>query len=197
MNDSNYPYSVKSPLKLIYFACRGSCDVIRLLLNDKCIPYEEHNIQGKDFLQPEFQNVLLESDNFPILPYLSDPNSEMELTGSLTILRYLGRKCNLMGNNYEDELQIENWLEYLQLVLNILWEFDSNSDNFNNIQKNKKRGQFLLENLHPMLHNIQVRLDNGKKWIMEEYSVADIMLYTVVSAIIRSWGYEILQPYDK
>lgn len=121
----------------------------------------------------------------------------MELTGSLTILRYLGRKCNLMGNNYEDELQIENWLEYLQLVLNILWEFDSNSDNFNNIQKNKKRGQFLLENLHPMLHNIQVRLDNGKKWIMEEYSVADIMLYTVVSAIIRSWGYEILQPYDK
>ena len=121
----------------------------------------------------------------------------MELTGSLTILRYLGRKCNLMGNNYEDELQIENWLEYLQLVLNILWEFDSNSDNFNNIQKNKMRGQFLLENLHPMLHNIQVRLDNGKKWIMEEYSVADIMLYTVVSAIIRSWGYEILQPYDK
>ncbi|KAL3127276.1 hypothetical protein CHM_7g4780 [Cryptosporidium hominis] len=184
-----YIGSLDNPLRLIYFSCRGTCDVIRLLLVDQEIPYE-----GKDFLQPEFQQVLVESGNFPMLPYFSDSNNEVELTGSFTILRYLADKCKLMGKSPEERNKIENWLEYLQSLLHSVWDFENMSDNYTGIQQAKKKSQFLLETLHPMLKCIDEKIEQGV-WALESYSVVDIVLYSAISVIIRSWGSDLLKPY--
>ncbi|KAJ1609498.1 hypothetical protein OIY81_2359 [Cryptosporidium canis] len=189
-----YIGSLDNPLRLIYFSCRGTCDVIRLLLVDQEIPYEEHNISGKDFLQPEFQQVLLESGNFPMLPYLSDSNNEVELTGSFTILRYLADKCKLMGSCQEERSRVENWLEFLQSMLHSLWDFENTSDSYTGVQRTKKRSQFLLETLHPMLKCIDDKLEQGV-WALDSYSVIDIVLYSTISVVIRSWGSDLLKPY--
>ncbi|EAK90446.1 hypothetical protein [Cryptosporidium parvum Iowa II] len=158
------------------------------------IEYLEHNISGKDFLQPEFQQVLVESGNFPMLPYLSDSNNEVELTGSFTILRYLADKCKLMGKSPEERNKIENWLEYLQSLLHSVWDFENMSDNYTGIQQAKKKSQFLLETLHPMLKCIDEKIEQGI-WALESYSVVDIVLYSAISVIIRSWGSDLLKPY--
>ncbi|KAF7458152.1 putative glutathione S-transferase [Cryptosporidium felis] len=182
-------------LKLFYCLYRGTCDVIRLLLIDQEIPYEEHNISGKDFLQPEFQQVLQESGNFPMLPYLSDSDNEVELTGSFTILRYLAERCRLMGSTLEERSRVENWLEFLLSLLHSVWEFENTSDGYQaGAQKSKKRSQFLLESLHPMLGNIENQVEPGN-WALDFYSVADIVLYSAISVVIKYWGEDLLRPY--
>lgn len=156
----------------------------------------EHNISGRDFLQPEFQQVLAESGNFPMLPYLSDSSSEVELTGSFTILRYLAEKCKLMGSCPGERSRVENWLEFLQSLLHSIWDFENASDGYVGVQKTKKRSQFLLETLHPMLKSIDDKIEEGT-WALDFYSVIDIVLYSTVSVVIRSWGTDLLKPYTK
>ncbi|KAH8739771.1 hypothetical protein FG386_001478 [Cryptosporidium ryanae] len=226
--------NLENPLKLVYFSCRnsvtdiinstscenndlkyfrGTCDVIRLVLVDQEIPYEEHNVSGKDYLQPEFQSVLLESGNFPMLPFLSDPNNQVEITGSFTILRYIGEKCNLMGRSGEDRIKIENWIEFLQSLLHSIWDFDNSTENFsynNNKrcdklgygligtnQQNKRKSQFILETLHPMLKNLDDKIETDL-WVLScGYTIIDILLYSTISVIIKSLGLEILGLYKK
>ncbi|KAH7648327.1 hypothetical protein FG379_000251 [Cryptosporidium bovis] len=172
----------------------------------------EHNVSGKDYLQPEFQNVLLESGNFPMLPFLSDPNNEIEITGSFTILRYIGEKCRLMGNSSQDRLKIENWIEFLQSLLHSVWDFDNSIENYSSgnnkrgdkvgygligTQQQKKKSQFILETLHPMLKNVDDKIETELWALSCGYTIVDILLYSTISVIIKSLGLEILELYRK
>lgn len=172
----------------------------------------EHNVSGKDYLQSEFQTVLLESGNFPMLPFLSDPKNQVEITGSFTIMRYIGEKCKLMGNTSEDRIKIENWIEFLQSLLHSVWDFENTVENFGSTskkgdktgfgfigvqQQNKKKSQFILDTLHPMLESLNYRIETELWALSCGYTIIDVLLYSTICVIVRSLGHEVLDLYKK
>ncbi|GJQ13273.1 hypothetical protein GpartN1_g5775.t1 [Galdieria partita] len=87
--------------QLEYFPIRGLGEVIRFLLEDNNIPYENKFVQKDEWSQAKKHGV--ESGQIPFgqLPVLKDGNLNLAQGGA--IIRYLARKHALYGENMEEQ----------------------------------------------------------------------------------------------
>jgi len=95
--------------KLGYWDIRGLAQPIRLLLAYKNATYEDKlyscgpppDFDKSGWLKEKFTLGL----DFPNLPYYID--GDVKITQNLAILRYLGRKYNLVGSTEEEERRVD------------------------------------------------------------------------------------------
>uniref|UniRef100_A0A8D0DY89 Glutathione S-transferase n=1 Tax=Salvator merianae TaxID=96440 RepID=A0A8D0DY89_SALMN len=92
-----------------YWDIRGLAHAIRLLLEYTETPYEDkHYAPGEapDFDPSQWTSVKENLGlDFPNLPYLID--GERKITQSNAILRYIGRKHNMCGENEDEIIRID------------------------------------------------------------------------------------------
>ena len=98
-------------LTLGYWDIRGFAQPIRLLLAHAGADFAEefHSMSGPpDFSKEAWFAVkpTLPLD-FPNLPYLYDAETGVKISQSVTILRYLGRKFNLIGGSEGERVRID------------------------------------------------------------------------------------------
>eukprot|EP00741_Cyanophora_paradoxa_P008466 tig00001333_g8193.t1 len=99
------------PVMLGYWAIRGLAQPIRFILAYTKTPFEERRyVQGDapgfsrdDWLSEKEQFALA----FPNLPYLIDPNTDVKLTQSNAIMRYIARKHDLLGKNEAEQIRVD------------------------------------------------------------------------------------------
>jgi len=96
-------------MKLGYWDIRGLGQPIRYLLAYKEVDYEDKRyscgpppeFDGSQWLDEKFTLGL----DFPNLPYLFD--GDVKLTQNLAIIRYLGRKYDLVGTTCEEQRRVD------------------------------------------------------------------------------------------
>lgn len=92
-----------------YWNVRGLGTPIRLLLEYAGVEHEEKLYKcgpPPDFERAEWLNEKFNLGlDFPNLPYYID--GDVKITQSRVILRYLGKKCGLMGKNDAEQLRVD------------------------------------------------------------------------------------------
>ncbi|CAG0900667.1 unnamed protein product, partial [Cyprideis torosa] len=92
-----------APLRLGYWQMRGWANPIQFMLEVAEIPYEVKRypctLEGVEWKKDKFNLGL----DFPNIPYIID--GDVRLTESLAIMRYIGRKANMVGTT-EEEMQL-------------------------------------------------------------------------------------------
>jgi len=101
--------------KLIYFSSRGRAELIRILLAEVGVDYEDIKVGGynpssqpEGFIKIKEQGLL----DFGALPLWQEEN--LNLVQSQTILRYLSRKYGLYGANNLEAAQIDCLFDGIQ-----------------------------------------------------------------------------------
>ena len=104
-------------LELTYYAARGTCDPIRLLLAEVSASYQENIISGYDFAE------IADGVEFGSLPILGKytitislvhfvlVDNDLRLVGPQTIFRYLASKYRLHGSNLVEQAKCDMWTE--------------------------------------------------------------------------------------
>uniref|UniRef100_A0A1I7Z371 Glutathione S-transferase n=1 Tax=Steinernema glaseri TaxID=37863 RepID=A0A1I7Z371_9BILA len=94
------------PMRLVYFGIRGRAEVIRLLLLDQGIPFEDSTIS-----EDEWQG-LKKDYIYGQIPCLFEGDKQIVQTGA--ILRHLARKLNLYGSTEDEKLHLDIFYEGLR-----------------------------------------------------------------------------------
>ncbi|CAD6185688.1 unnamed protein product [Caenorhabditis auriculariae] len=90
-------------MKLTYFNCRGLGEMIRLLLTDKQIPFEDERFGYADW--PSYKPKM----QFGQVPCLYVEDEQIVQTGA--IMRHLGRAYGLNGHNEQETTFIDMFFE--------------------------------------------------------------------------------------
>nr|PIM00249.1 putative glutathione S-transferase [Toxoplasma gondii COUG] len=210
------PRSLKKDI-LVYLKCRGSVDAIRLILNDQSIPYMEFHV-GRSITSDTFKDEFVAARLPDSLPYYSDGTCEM--TGAGTVLRYVSAKTGLMGRSPEERIKIDSIIEYGFSVLQSLWRAECQCGETQRIGQDRAKAKFVKEKLLPILRTLDALVPaNGlaatssaadcqqgelsafeprrlqPTWVQDFFSVADIVIYSCASSVVREFGQSILLPF--
>jgi glutathione S-transferase len=170
--DNNLP-------KLTYFAARGTCDQIRLLLAETNIPYYEMTINGLEF--NKIKNFL----PFQQLPLWEENN--LKIVHANAIMRHLARKTEgLYGNNEEERSLCDMWEEQCDLILKNFWQAEFMKNNiYSDFKLNEMKHKYFYESLSLELKNISnlMSLNNNYYLVGEKLTFVDIKLFSVLDAI--------------
>jgi glutathione S-transferase len=169
--DNNLP-------KLTYFAARGTCDQIRLLLAETNIPYYEMTINGLEF--NKIKNFL----PFQQLPLWEENN--LKIVHANAIMRHLARKTGLYGNNEEERSLCDMWEEQCDLILKNFWQAEFMKNNiYSDFKLNEMKHKYFYESLSLELKNISnlMSLNNNYYLVGEKLTFVDIKLFSVLDAI--------------
>jgi len=152
-------------LILGYWKIRGLAQPIRFLLEYTRAKYEEESYVANDEWYPKKNSL---GFDFPNLPYLID--GPLKLAQSQAILRYIGRKFNLLGKDEKEETAVDQ-------MLGVLGDFGSSTSDLAygpNYEENAKK--FETDVANPTLRSLQNYLGN-KNFICGSLTIADFVLY--------------------
>mmetsp|Transcript_6842 Transcript_6842/g.11749 ORF Transcript_6842/g.11749 Transcript_6842/m.11749 type:complete len:228 (+) Transcript_6842:141-824(+) len=125
-------------MKFTYFACRGTGDMIRLLLEETGLrkQTEEVIISAKEFkalkselpfgslpmLGPGVSSRIFEQCIlFKVVFSVGKEDANMKISHAPAIMRYLARISGTYGNNLEESTTIDSWAEECMDMLRDLW----------------------------------------------------------------------------
>jgi len=165
---------------LSYWNVRGLCAPINYLLE---YVGEKYQYDGIEFDKaPEwFAKKETMGFDFPNLPYYID--GDVKLTQSTAILRYLGRKHNLIAKN-EKDLEMQDMAEGVTGDLMLGWAFLMYGAQ--DFEQDKMK--YKEERLTPILKHLEKHLGSRK------YLVGDYITYIDFSLFERLDGHSILFP---
>ncbi|XP_005093728.1 glutathione S-transferase Mu 5 [Aplysia californica] len=125
-------------LKIGYWKIRGLGQPIRLLLTYAGAEFDEDQYEqgeGPEFSRDEWLNVKPKLGlDFPNLPYLFD--GDVKITQSNAILRYLGAKFSLLGEDPKvqaySEMMLENAMDMRNALVRLVYSpgYDENVDKY-------------------------------------------------------------------
>ena len=108
-------------MQLTYYAARGSCDQIRLLLAESGLQYTETNLSGNEFDKIKHKILFGQLPMLGKLRYFISLNwtedGSFKITGADAIMRYLSRKLNACGTTEEERQLCDMWDEQCESVI--------------------------------------------------------------------------------
>eukprot|EP00026_Physarum_polycephalum_P018692 Phypoly_transcript_20368.p1 GENE.Phypoly_transcript_20368~~Phypoly_transcript_20368.p1 ORF type:complete len:181 (+),score=7.03 Phypoly_transcript_20368:41-583(+) len=104
-------YTNLGKIKLYYFPVRGDAHRIRLLLAEAEIPYSDITILPQEY------NSTKASLPCGMLPALE--HGKLQLSGTTTIMRYLGKIGKMNGSTRDEKALVDMWSEYIDQVQQI------------------------------------------------------------------------------
>ncbi|ODM88826.1 Glutathione S-transferase [Orchesella cincta] len=112
--------------KLIYFDYHWLAEPIRLLLSYVKEDFEDIRLDWEEWEKPDGK---MDKSPYPYekLPILEDAENGLKLGQSFSILRYLGRKHNLVGKSEMEAAKCDEYADVLKDILKdmeAMWEKD-------------------------------------------------------------------------
>ncbi|CAC5415517.1 HPGDS [Mytilus coruscus] len=166
--------------KLIYFACKGRGELVRLLLSIADQEFEDVRITEEAW--PEYKS----KTPFEQLPLLAIDGKEMSQSGAMH--RYLAREFGLYGKNNSENTQCDVVLETVQ---DVQTEFSNHFYAFDDIQKKEDIAKNILENFFPKFLKFMDKLikDNGAGYLVgSELTVADLAYFDIQDRLKTNIG---------
>jgi len=166
--------------ELKYFPIRGRAEASRIVLEDAGVKYKE--TAPKDWMKEKAEGIADGTLLFGQIPSLR--HGDLTLVQSNSILRYLGRKLNLVGSNEKEQALVEQLLDsaedarvgYGRLIYHEKLE-DKAKDNH-------------LKNEHQRLGFIEAVLKRNKTPYLagNEFTVADAAWFDMIDNHLRIWS---------
>jgi len=166
--------------ELKYFPIRGRAEATRLVLEDAGIQYKE--TPTKDWMKEKAEGVADGTLLFGQVPSLR--HGDLTLVQSNSILRYLGRKLNLMGSNDKEQALVEQLLDaaedsrvrYGRLIYGDKLDEKAKASN--------------LKSEHELLGYVEAILKRNKTPYLagNEFTVADAAWFDMIDNHLRVWS---------
>ncbi|EFC35309.1 predicted protein, partial [Naegleria gruberi] len=155
---------------LTYFSSRGKSELIRIILADCGVDYDEVNVgvwhptEKSDAFKQLVESKTLAFDSLP-----SYQDDQILLVQSSSIVRYLGKKFGLAGKDLVEESLIDQYYEGI-LDLNVLLRsaFTASypvSSEITNESIEQKIQIILKEKLPKLLQFFERALEGGKEYL--------------------------------
>ena len=168
-----------------YWAARGTVQPIRYLLKYAGVDFNDkrYDLDNRDSWFSVKTNLGLE---FPNLPYYTD--GDINLTQSVAILRYLGRKHGLVARDDTTRAKQDLVEQYLD---EILVKFVMNTALKDDYDTNK--AEYCTAIIEPMLNQLANFLGD-KEWLTGSISYVDFMGYVMID-IMRQYTPQTMAKY--
>lgn len=158
--------------KLYYFGGNARAVLIRAIFYATKKPFEDIKLDYSEWLKMKTSGKF-EFQQVPILEYQG-----RSYTQSHAIEQYLGKSFNLMGKSIEDDYQISSIIASFDDVFAILHDIIMPLPN-KPIEEVKKRYQEKVELYFQCFEKRYQMLGNGKYYLGDYFSLADIALTTM------------------
>jgi len=135
--------------KLTYFNGRGRAEIIRLILTQAEVPFEDNRLSREEFIQRKSS-----------LPFLQVPIFEIDgkitLCQSLAIARHLARKYNLAGKTELEQVQADMTVDCIQDSINPIPQFFHHEQD--PVKKAEMKKKYIEEQLPVFLTKLEALL---------------------------------------
>jgi glutathione S-transferase len=179
-----------SSYKLTYFNGRGKGEIIRLILTQADVPFEDNRLSFEEFAKLKSK-----------LPFLQVPIFEIDgkitLCQSLAIARHLARKYNLAGKTELEQVQVDMIVDCIQDTLNPIapfFRFEQDP-----VKKAEMKRKYIEEQLPVFLTKLEAFLvanNSGDSFFVgDSVTWADLSLVRAHGALVLTVGLE--QPFGK
>lgn len=170
--------------KLTYFDSRGSGEVIRLILEETGVFYNERRISIDEW--PAFKTNFTSAQ----LPVLEE--GDVFLSNANEICRYLARKHNLLGSSVDDHLRCDLAHEIIASAQAKLFDL------YLDPAFNDKRGEFesieLINTLSKFESFLAENQNGGGYWVGDKLTYIDILAWSYLDSV-RPLCCEALQKF--
>ena len=178
--------------KLYYFKTNGRAAVIKALFSYSKIKFENIFIDS-NWKETKKNTTLFEFGQVPILVH-----NEKILSQSKAIFVYLARLFNVYGKNIDDKYQIDSLLSSYDdiLIFYIPVFFPKTDDEKNNKEKYKEIYKNELKRFFGIYEERYKKLGNGKYFLGNYFSLADIYLVINMNVFAKSvGGFQFIKSY--
>lgn len=170
--------------KLYYFKTNGRAAVIKALFSYSKIKFDNIFIDS-NWKETKKNTTLFEFGQVPILVH-----NEKILSQSKAIFIYLARLFNLYGKNIDDKYQIDSLLSSYDDISKFYGPvfFPKTDEEKNNKEKYKEIYKNELKRFFGIYEQRYKKLGNGKYFLRNYFSLADIYLVINMNVFAKSVG---------
>ncbi|KAL5013720.1 hypothetical protein ScPMuIL_007990 [Solemya velum] len=178
-----------STYKLVYFNSRGRAELSRLAFAVGGIKYEDERLSGEEWLK------LKPKTPQGVIPILEIDGKTV--TQSLTIARYIGRQCDLMGRTPLEQIEVDCTLDTSAEVWDVIARPASEED----IIRKKFEYKNLMDKVLPKVLDyfegmLAANSGGGGFLVGSALTLADLSLYDVMGYPMEGYGFK-LDKYPK
>ena len=175
----------KDIFKLYYFKVNGRAAIIRALFSCSKVKFENNYIDKNNWQEQKKNTTLFEFGQVPILVH-----NEKILSQSKAIYVYLARLFNLYGKTIDDKYQIDSLLSSSDDISRYSGPvfFPRTDEEKNNPEKYKEIFKKELKRFLGIYEQRYKKLGNGKYFLGNYFSLADIYLTINMDVLSKSVG---------
>ena len=175
----------KDIFKLYYFKVNGRAAIIRALFSCSKVNFENNYIDKNNWQEQKKNTTLFEFGQVPILVH-----NDKILSQSKAIYVYLARLFNLYGKTIDDRYQIDSLLSSSDDISRYSGPvfFPKNDEEKNNPEKYKEIFKKELKRFFGVYEQRYKKLGNGKYFLGDYFSLADIYLTINMNVLSRTVG---------
>lgn len=175
----------KDIFKLYYFQVNGRAAIIRALFSCSKVKFENNYIDKNNWQEQKKNTTLFEFGQVPILVH-----NEKILSQSKAIYVYLARLFNLYGKTIDDKYQIDSLLSSSDDISRYSGPvfFPRTDEEKNNPEKYKEIFKKELKRFLGIYEQRYKKLGNGKYFLGNYFSLADIYLTINMDVLSKSVG---------
>ena len=175
----------KDIFKLYYFKVNGRAAIIRALFSCSKVNFENNYIDKNNWQEQKKNTTLFEFGQVPILVH-----NDKILSQSKAIYVYLARLFNLYGKTIDDKYQIDSLLSSSDDISKFSGPvfFPRTDEEKNNPEKYKEIFKKELKRFSIIYEQRYKKLGNGKYFLGNYFSLADIYLTINLDVLSKSFG---------
>ena len=175
----------KDIFKLYYFKVNGRAAIIRALFSCSKVNFENNYIDKNNWQEQKKNTTLFEFGQVPILVH-----NDKILSQSKAIYVYLARLFNLYGKTIDDKYQIDSLLSSSDDISKFSGPvfFPRTDEEKNNPEKYKEIFKNELKRFSIIYEQRYKKLGNGKYFLGNYFSLADIYLTINLDVLSKSFG---------
>jgi glutathione S-transferase len=175
----------KDIFKLYYFKVNGRAAIIRALFSCSKVKFENNYIDKNNWQEQKKNTTLFEFGQVPILVH-----NDKILSQSKAIYVYLARLFNLYGKTIDDKYQIDSLLSSSDDISRYSGPvfFPRTDEEKNNPEKYKEIFKKELKRFLGIYEQRYKKLGNGKYFLGNYFSLADIYLTINMDILSKSVG---------
>eukprot|EP00741_Cyanophora_paradoxa_P019591 tig00021133_g18912.t1 len=182
------------PVRLLYYAARGSADMVRMLLREAGLPYVDDILTAKR-LKELTREGEIPFGAIPMLTMKTDKSS-VRVGHAPSIMRFLARSTGFYGENLEESTEIDQWADEAFELINEYWSADfHDAEGLSDLALAEAKSKFLAKRLRPRLEAIALAYSMRRPppgapadspfVVGAALSYADVTLFSVLDAISK------------
>jgi len=172
--------------KLTYFNGRGRAEIIRLILTQADVPFEDNRLSREEFAKVKSTMPFLQIPIFEI-------DGKITLCQSFAIARYMARKYNLAGKTELEQVQADMIVDCIQDMINpipVFYFFEQDP-----VKKAELKRKYIEEQLPVFLTKLEAFLVANNSG--DSFFVSDSVTWADLFLVRANGGINLLVGLEK